>query len=262
MSEAEDPQAWEVYRTRLDGDEPEGEEPGEGHPAGILVDVSLREPDPKRPHLVRVIVHLQEPDYETGFPHKEESQVLYSLEDELTPALERAAARLVGRVTTQGVRDFVYYAPGPISEDRVRDTLSQWPRYHFELTQEDDPEWNFYRQVLVPSPREWQSIMNGKVIHNLSQHGDDLETPREVDHHLGFPNEAALEGFLDGLEGYTCVSREPAESGEGFSLHLTRTHAVDFSTVDEIVFDLAERAAAVEGSYEGWGCGVVQGAAS
>jgi regulator of RNase E activity RraB len=248
MSEDEDPQAWEVYRTQLDED---------CHPAAILVDVSIREPDPKRPHLVRVVVHLQEPDYESGFPHKEESQTLYALEDELTPSLERAAARLVGRVTTQGVRDFVYYAPGPISEDRVRDALSQWPRYHFDLTQEDDAEWNFYNQILVPSPREWQSIMNGKVIHNLSEHGDDLETPREVDHHLTFPSEGALESFLEELQGYACVSREADEGGPGFSLHLTRTHAVDFSTVDAIVFELAERASAVAGSYDGWGCGVV-----
>lgn len=250
MSEDPDPQAWEVYRTRLDE---------EGHPAAILVDVSIKEPDPKRGHLIRVIVHLQEPDFETGLPHKEESRTLYDLEDELTPALERAAARLVGRVTTQGVRDFVYYAPGPVSEERVRETLAQWPRYHFDLSQEDDPEWGFYRQILSPSPREWQSIMNGKVIHNLSEHGDDLETPREVDHHLSFPDEAALESFLETLEGYACAARGPDEEGQRFRLHLTRTHPVDFSTVDEVVLELSERAEAVGGDYEGWGCGVVKG---
>ena len=248
MSEEEVAPVWEVYRTQLDE---------EGHPAAILVDVSIQEADPKRPHLLRVVVHLQEPDYDTGLPHKEESKLLYALEDELTPALERAGARLVGRLTTQGVRDFVYYAPGSISEDRVRDVLSQWPRYHFDLTQEDDSEWNFYREILVPTPREWQSIMNGKVIHNLSEHGDTLETPREVDHHLLFPTDAALGAFLSDLKGFTCVSREAQAEGPGFTLHLTRTHPVDFSTVDAIVSDLTERAEALAGSYDGWGCGVV-----
>jgi len=248
MSEDGAPQAWEVYRTRLDE---------EGHLAAVLVDVSIRGADSKRPHLVRVVVHLQEPDYDTGMPHKEESKALYALEDELTPALERAGARLVGRLTTQGVRDFVYYAPGSISEDRVRDVLSQWPRYHFDLTQEDDAEWAFYHEILVPSPREWQSIMNGKVIHNLSERGDTLDTPREVDHHLLFPTEAALKSFLGDLEGFTCVSSEAQEDQAGFSLHLVRTHAVDFSTVDAIVSELTERAEAVSGTYDGWGCAAV-----
>ncbi|MBL4849249.1 MAG: DUF695 domain-containing protein [Planctomycetes bacterium] len=248
MSE-EAAEAWEVYHTQLDE---------EGHPAAIMVDVSLCEPDPTRTHSVRVIVHLQEPDYESGFPHREESQVLYALEDALTPVLVKAGARLVGRVTTQGVRDFVYYAPGPISEDRVRDVLAEWPLYSFELKQGEDPEWSFYRDILVPSAREWQSIMNWKVIHNLSEHGDTLEAPREVDHHLDFPTEDALETFLSGLEGFTCAGREPDEEGEGVSVHLTRVHSVDFETVDGVVARLLDQAEQVAGSYSGWGCSVIK----
>lgn len=248
MSE-ERAETWEVYRTLLDE---------EAHPAAVIVDVSHSEPDSARPHLVRVVVHLQEPDYETGFPHKEESQVLYAIEDELNPALQKAGALLVGRLTTQGIRDFVYYAPGPISEDRVRDVLSQWPLYSFELTEEDDPEWIFYNEILVPSAREWQSIMNGKVIHNLTEHGDTLEAPRQVDHHLDFPHESALESFLEGLEGFSCAARGPHEEGDGFSLHLTRVHSVDFESVDAIVGELVERAEEFAGSYDGWGCPVVK----
>jgi regulator of RNase E activity RraB len=227
--------AWEVYQTQLDE---------EGHPAAILVDVSLGEPDPTRGHLV--------------FPHREESQVLYALEDALTPALAKAGARLVGRVTTQGIRDFVYYAPGPVSEDRVRDVLAEWPVYSFDFSQGEDAEWDFYREVLAPSPREWQSIMTWKVIHDLSEHGDVLETPREVDHHVELPTPVAVETFLSGLEGFTCAGRDAHEEGEGVTVHLTRVHSVDFETVEGIVHGLLDNAEQVAGSYEGWGCAVMK----
>src|SRR5258708_2933562 len=95
------PEDWDVYLGPVDD-----------QPASIFVDLSLLNaaPDANRPWLLRVAVQLQRPG-EDGLGSQAESEALYEIEDRLFAGVAQSLrARYVGRITTQGRREFFYYA--------------------------------------------------------------------------------------------------------------------------------------------------------
>jgi regulator of RNase E activity RraB len=258
MSEAGE---WDFYITAIGDD-----------PAFVFLDLSLaRQLPTDRPIQVRVKVHFRRPRAD-GLLERDEYGALQAIEDGLGEVLlEAIEGRLVGRVTTRGLRDFVYYAPRRDgAEAAVQLAMCDFPLYRFETEIEEDPTWSLYLDLLCPTDRELQTILNRRVIDNLREHGDSLSVPREVDHHLDFPTREAREDFASEVEalGFTVTGRgDPGDEGrdedgddkQAWSIHLTRTHSVEWDTVNVVVAELVERARVNGGAYDGWGCVVVSG---
>jgi uncharacterized protein (TIGR01619 family) len=244
---------WEIYVTFVDD-----------KPAVIMVDLGISEAAPltDKPALVWVWVHVQSPD-EEGFPTEDEDMRLNEIEDAITEALEESSAQYVGRITSDGRREFYFYTDNPAEFLAIATSaMGSAPEYEFELDDAEDPEWEHYFNVLYPSPEDFQQIHNQHVISRLYDEGDSLTEPRPVDHFANFKSEEDREAFVAAAKelGFETVSRpDRAEEAEfPFNVGLLRVDAVDAETIDRITFELFELARQHDGEYEGWGSKVVK----
>jgi hypothetical protein len=149
---------WEIYVTFVDD-----------KPAVILVDLGVAQVAPlaDKPALVWVWVHVQSPD-EEGFPTEDEDMKLNEIEDAVTDALEQTTARYVGRITSDGRREFYFYTDHPAEFREVATAaMSSAPEYEYEIDDAEDPSWQHYSGVLYPSPEDFQQIHNQHVISRL-----------------------------------------------------------------------------------------------
>jgi uncharacterized protein (TIGR01619 family) len=245
---------WDFYLGKVDD-----------HPASIFVDLgqAAAAPEKERPHLLRVSMMLQAPR-DDGLSEDEETETLYAIEDELFAGIGRGMkARYVGRMTTQGNRDYFYY--GPSAEgfyDAVARAFAGFPQYKYSLADMPDPEWEIYFGLLHPAPVDMQTIQNRRVVDQLTANGDDLSLPREVDHVFYFPSENSREQFLAQVEneGFRAekFAAETPHAEFGFGLKLIRSDSVRLDLIDPLVIDLFLRAQTCGGEYDGWGCSVVR----
>jgi hypothetical protein len=103
---------------------------------------------------------------------------------------------------------------------------------------------------------------NGDVLWSMSENGDDLSAPREIDFSVIFPTEdAALEFAVHLLRNELKVSFAPYEEHDELPFQV-QAHAFmlpthdNVSGMEQLLADAAER---LGGRNDGWGC-VSQGA--
>ncbi len=244
---------WEIYVTYVDD-----------NPAVILVDIGVEKKVPivGLSKLAWLWVNVQTPD-EEGFPSEDEDMRLNEIEDVVTEAVESLPLRYAGRITSNGRREFYFYTRDPDQfRERVTAAMQSAPEYEFEIDDAEDEEWQHYKDVLYPSPEDFQQIHNQHVITQLQQAGDVLTTPRPVDHYANFKTAEDREAFVTaaGALGFEAASRpeRAADQEYPFAVGLLRTDAVDPETVDRVTFELFELAQEHAGEYEGWGSSVVK----
>jgi hypothetical protein len=236
---------WEVYLTSV-----------EDAPTTILVDLSIEEPEEARPHLACVSITLKHPNPH-GMTTPEESERINAIEEEIEAAFAGPGrGRNVGHTTGGGRRDVYFYLPGPeqlSAAQRAADPATRG--YEVEYWDQPDPEWRCYREFLYPGPAEMRSIQNDRVLRVLEENGDTLEAPRQVDHWIYFPTTDARAQFLAGLAGQGFNVEEQTDNRSGpfpYGVQISREDKVDPESINELTFDLEERAEAVGGDYDGW----------
>lgn len=240
---------WDVYLCSVDD-----------QPAIIYLDLGQLEtaPEVKRPWLLRVTIPLRHPE-DDGMSGESEADLLYEIEDELFECVAKGLkARYVGRVTTQGRRDFFFYARSAEGfEEAVTQALAEFPDYSFELEDRDDSEWDVYTNLLYPSDLDLQGIETRQVLESMEQNGIDLTVPRTVEHLVSFPSHEARTAFVEQVqpEGFECEEAElDDEIGMEFpyGLRIKRQDRLELQTFDPLVADLFIRADDCGGSYDGW----------
>lgn len=237
--------------------------PVDDHPATVFVDLGLVEyaPEPRRPVCTRVSVNLQI-STEEGLPDESESETLNSIEDDLFEELCRLRrARYVGRITSQSRREFFYYsATGDGLEAAALQVIGKHPVYTPVVQQSQDPEWSAYLDLLYPSELDLQSIATRRQLEELQQLGEDLTSPREIAHDIGFPSRQTREQFVKAVdgEGFTLSELDEGESGNPdlpYGVRLVRRDRLDLTMLDGLVSDLLIRAQDAGGEYIGWEIG-------
>jgi regulator of RNase E activity RraB len=240
---------WDVYFCLIDD-----------HPASAFVDLGIHwdAPQVQRPWLLRIVVTLREPGQD-GLGVPEEVDTLYAIEDELFRCVaEGLTARYVGRTTSQGRREFCFYAKSAARlEEQVAVAQRTYPAYSIAATSQQDPAWDYYFDTLYPSDLDLQGIETRRAIDRLGQQGDDLSQPREVVHLLLFPTAQARAEFLRQVESeeFRCEEFSPPEDEEQvnrFGLRLIRRDPVTLEYIDGLVVDLFLRAGNCGGEYDGW----------
>jgi uncharacterized protein (TIGR01619 family) len=244
---------WEIYVTYVDD-----------NPAVILVDIGIANavPLPGLSKLVWVWVHIRERD-EDGFPTEEEDFRLNEVEDLVTECFTELNIRYVGRITTDGRREFYFYTDDfERFQTLATAAMQSAPEYRFDIDEAEDAEWTHYSTVLYPAAEDFQQIHNQNVITRLMQEGDSLSEPRPVDHFANFKTETDRETFVAAAAelGFEAVSR-PEVQGEAefpYSVGLLRVDSVDPETIDAVTFELFELAEQHHGEYDGWTSPVVK----
>ena len=244
---------WEIYVTYVDE-----------KPAVIMVDrgIAERSPIDEKPTLVWLWVYTQTPDDE-GFPSEDEDMTLNDVEDAVTESIDSQHVRYVGRITTDGRREFYFYTNNPPAlRESLTAAMTAKPDYRFEIDDAPDARWQHYFDVLHPSPEDLQQIQNQQIISRLYDAGDSLTQPRPVDHFANFKTDEDRQGFISTVErlGFEVVSR-PDRTDElefPFSVGLLKIDSVDAESIDRITFELFDLAKEQGGVYDGWGCNVVK----
>ena len=228
--------------------------------ASILVDVGIndRVPDDDRSWLLRVWFYFESTG-ETGLPDEEESEKFAPIEEALTEAVQNSLdAVLAGRITTDGRREFFFYAPNFAGfEEAVTRCMTEYPNYEWEVSSEGDGDWNLYSGLLYPGPGDWQQIQNRQLLELLVQNGDTLEKKRTVSHWAYLPDESSRDQFVAAIKekGFD-VTEQTSEDDPGlenqYGVAFERIDHVDWESINQVTLELFELAASLSGNYDGW----------
>jgi uncharacterized protein (TIGR01619 family) len=239
---------WDFYFSNVDD-----------KPSSIAVDLGLSSVAPIRtqPNVMWVSIKMNNPRPD-GLSSSDEYDTLSEIEERMTKLLaSKYEASQVGRLTSNGYRDLYYYlGDTALYEQALSEIMLQFPSYEYDYGTKSDEAWGGYFDFLYPSPRQFQSIQNRRVIDNLEEQGDTLEKERPVDHWVYFKSEVDREAFLSEIkdENFNIVTKD-YDNGLGelpFRLHISRVDKVDHNSVDEYTLHLWELAQEHNGDYDGW----------
>jgi uncharacterized protein (TIGR01619 family) len=230
----------------------------EGKPASIYVNLGLAQKAPVKtqPHMGYVRVFMRRPR-EDGLSSNEEFRPLLDMEDALVNGVATSGiATFCGRNTSGGNRDFYFYTSDlTLFMVSVGKVMTGLPEYEFQTGGRFDPDWNAYFDFLYPSPDDLQRITNRRVIANLETHGDVLSKLRTIDHFVLMPSIAAAESLRAFLIEHGFTTYEPTIEGGAVTLRFERADRPD--AIDDLVIPIARKVTEMGGSYDGWGCVVV-----
>jgi uncharacterized protein (TIGR01619 family) len=236
-----------------------------GHPASVLVDLAYGESGPVDglSDCVTIRIPLRQPRSD-GLPTREEFPRLNELEDALEGicAQHEGTLRHVGRVTTNGIREFYFYSSeGTNAASEFSQVFGAFPDYVPEIEVEPDAEWALYFQLLFPSDREMQMILNERILRQLESVGDQPQVERDVVHWMYFPTEQSRQEFMEQVSqwGFQASAEPPSEESQlPFGVVVSRHQTADRFTIHETVlmlYDLTDRHG---GIYDGWETAVVK----
>ena len=238
----------------------------EDKPASIMLDLALIQHATiaEKADFIQVSVNLNTPN-EHGLTSQGEAEILYVIEDQLSAHLATSLGGVyAGRSTTNNKRVLYFYCNSAIDyKNIVEEVMEGFTNHSYTCAAQKDPEWTFYTQFLYPSKIEYQSILNRRVLENLTKHGDALEKEREVEHYIYFQNKDARESFITKVqeEDFKIVDQsfDHSQAGYPFGLVISRKDKVDAKTVDETVLFLVLLATECKGEYDGWETCVLKG---
>ena len=238
---------WKSYFARVNG-----------KLASIALDLGLHERAPmsSKPQLLWVWVYLRAPRPD-GLSDKSEFEELSAIEDELTKRVGAACGAIeVGRITSDGRREFYFYAVGDKAfRAAVSEVIDQFKQYKFDLGSHNDAVWYQYFEVLFPSEEDLEKIKNRGVLDVLRGQGDTLSPVRDVHHWIYFRSRENRERFAAKARelGYTVEGESEHPHGpHPFGLHVTRDQSVTTDEIDKAVLELFRLAKQVDGEYDGW----------
>ena len=234
----------------------------------FFVDLGLVEIAPivDKPNLVRLRLTILQPE-ETGMPDERESAVLNELEDLLVTTMASQFDGIYsGRVTIEGERSFYFYIGVQTAgyDKALARVMADFPGYVYECHLQNDPQWDNYLKFLFPEPVQLQSMQNRRVVYQLSQHGDQSDVPRPVEHWIYFKTKRDREAYWNKVneKGFELIEMATDRDNGGeypYSLHITRDDKADYDCIDECVLPLWGLATEYNGNYDGWETGVVSG---
>lgn len=233
----------------------------DGRPLSVYLDLVIAEEAPlaELPVLAWLRMELCRPRAD-GLADESELDALDAIEDALSE-LDDDHTRYVGRSTGDGYRDFYFYASQAGDwPQRVARAMSAFTDYRYVTGSRDDPEWQLYRDVLYPVGEDFERVQNRRACEALEQNGDDLATPREIDHWVYFADAAAraeCERQADRLGFRVRARLAPQEDDERLGLQLYRIDIPQPQRIDEVTLPLYRAVQALGGDYDGWESQVV-----
>ncbi len=231
--------------------------------ASIFLDLGIADSAPLKEYqvLAYVRVFMNQPR-EDGLSSNDETDSLNALEDQLESALTvDETAVYVGRSTSDGYRDFFFYASDAENwSSAVAEAMGELPSYKFEQGSREDDEWVLFFDFLYPSEVNWQVIQNRRVCENLEDKGDSFKEERVIDHWAYFPNQESLKEFEQKVVdlGFKVCGYSGAEPDQSeFGIHISRADLPTYDTIDDITLPLFDLAKELGGEYDGWTTTVV-----
>ncbi|MFG6494749.1 DUF695 domain-containing protein [Fictibacillus sp. UD] len=159
----------------------------EEHLASFVVDLDVTEEVNVKKYkwLFSVSIAIKNPT-ELGFPEEQEDELIGEWEYNLMERLNDEDIIQVGRLTTNGTREFFYYAKkekhSKIIEQHAL-AIFEKNGYKTEISYiEEEEPWSFYYEFLYPNTYQFQHMSNRELVEVLENEKDHLEEPRKIEH--------------------------------------------------------------------------------
>lgn len=230
--------------------------------ASIMVDMDPQASRSDLPDMAYLRLFMKSPRAD-GLSSEQEYPALVAIEDALELGAEqKEQAVYVGRNTTDGFRDFVYYAAhGRECEQTLSNAMTAFPDYKFEIGSRSDPSWQAYREFLYPNDRQRQTMENRHVYDSLRNNGDALSAPRDIDHWIYFQSTYSRSVFIGDCRALGFDVRALHESGTVSSevgVQIFRVDTPNPDQFDEVTLKLFDMAESLGGRYDGWEAKVIR----
>ena len=237
---------WELYMKNL-----EGKAASIQFNAGISMEID--ELGYTYPTIAFVKAKLKDPKENGLLSEQEEPEILF-MEDKLEASMIKfRIGKYVGRVISDGYVTFLYYVQFTYNwPDFIEFALNEHGAYEVTNGHREDGEWNYYKNLLYPTAREWQIIQNHKVCDNLKEKGDHLHIARIIEHNLYFKDEEKKEELIKILEEKNFKLKEIVNDDGIKGLHLYRIDKAFYHDIDELTLSLIELAESHNAQYDGW----------
>lgn len=245
---------WELYMKNL-----------EGKPASIQfnagISMDMEEFQYTYPTVAFVKAKLKEPSEHGLLGEHEEPEILF-MEDKLEASLIKfRIGKYVGRVISDGYVTFLFYVQFTYNwQDFLEFALDEFESYDIINGYQEDEEWNYYKKLLYPTPKEWQLIQNHKVCDELKTKEDNLHLTRAIEHKLFFSHgDEKRDELVSKLDekGFKIQSEIENEEGvKGFKFY--RLDKPFYHNIDELTLYLIDLLEEYGASYDGWETSVVK----
>jgi regulator of RNase E activity RraB len=207
------------------------------------------------PNALKIRVLFHSPT-DAGLPTNDEFRQLSALEDVLTRHVQKLGGAYVGRVTFAGARYFhCFVSFAEDTAERVLRQISAESGYKLQFVLNPDPEKKTYWEELFPTPREWQTVQDMKVLDVLKDHGDDPSVTRRIDHWLYFRDSSGRDAFNAWALGNGFVIQnlsDPEDVNGDYGIqiyHHARPELQVITSTTQLLWDSARE---LGGSYDGW----------
>jgi len=221
----------------------------------VVVDTGLNSiiPIKSKQNLLKISFQMLNIDDEGLSSSEEELAEFGVIEDRMIEKLTKDEI-FVGRITSNGLRDFYFYTKDNKIEIVFQDILKKYEKFKAKITFEVDVNWNTYYKLLYPTDEEFQKIGNRSVLDNLEEGGDKLTLEREVFHWIYFKTEKDQENFIEevGKLNFSVVAKNKIKDEYPYQLQIKRLDKVDEESVNEYVIQLWKLAPKYNGNYDGW----------
>ena len=187
-----------------------------GHTASVWLDLSLpHHTDRARyPFFHTLRVQLHHPD-ERGLSTRAEFETLAEIEERTVPLYEQAIEGVaVGRITTQGRRDFYFYGKHDSVTDTLREAVTdRFPDYEFSGGEgQHDSNWQSYFEGIYPNDLAYQFIVLQRTFADLPERNDAIA----VRYCFYFEEEPIRARTMEQLQSFDGVTlREDASDSSG-----------------------------------------------
>lgn len=240
---------WDFYPCRVDD-----------APASVFLNLAYRDEKPEGADtLYYAGLQILEPG-DHGLGIEPDAEELRDLEDAITERAGVHGFRFVGRLRNHGDWQLTFYGPDgrePKLEELVVAALEGSDR-GYRVGSKSDPGWSYYDEFLLPDAERWQWIMDRRVVQQLAEHGDHLQTARPVDHFVQFSSAKQRGEFVTAARERGFVAEE-VESEDGvYSVELVRMDPVTLDHIHGVVMELIELAEVHGGDYDGWGAPIAK----
>lgn len=226
----------------------------------VSVDVSLGDlaPDASRPACTLVRIPFRKPG-DDGLGDSRERDAIGDIEDAFADRLERQIGSIhVASVRGGGMISMCMYSRArseSVIESAAREAFAG---YSIECSSHPDPKWERYWELL-PDADTMREVADMHLVHLLESKGDDLVTPRPVEHFIVFTGAKAADRFraMATKHEFECRTGDAPKDGP-ITIVATREDPVDLESIHEVTSLLANLAQTEGGEYDGWETRVVE----
>jgi uncharacterized protein (DUF2237 family) len=225
---------------------------------GIDVSLGSLAPDASRPACTLVRIAFKKPS-DDGLGDSKERDAIGDIEDSLAERLVKQIGAIhVASVRGGGAISMCVYSKARSESAIVSAAREAFAGYAIECSSHPDPKWEMYWDLL-PDDDTMREVADMHLVHLLESKGDDLVTPRPVEHFIVFTSAKSADRFrtVAAKHEFECRTGD-APKGGPITIIATREDPVDLESIHEVTSLLANLAETEGGEYDGWETRVVE----